>query len=204
LGQPSILEWALTDETEAAAFTNLLTLGFDPMLMERKHVTSFDRRMLCKTNAKGMEIVIHLLSHEGPMSNARKSSRSSGPSMICLASEASASSPPHCFKNSRHSGGVLCLRCHATVHPLHSCTHAHGRAHRTYLLSSVAPEEWALCVVIIRSLVVVPYQHLCSEPGSCRSIRRSPSRSLRVRAARPSCTCCGTSRRAPSARQCDT
>ena len=56
MGQPTILESALTDETEAAAFTNLLTLGFDPMLMERKHVTSFDRRMLCKTNAKGMEI----------------------------------------------------------------------------------------------------------------------------------------------------
>ena len=62
MGQPTILEWALTDETEAAAFTNLLTLGFDPMLMERKHVTSFDRRMLRKTNAtKGLEIVLHLL-----------------------------------------------------------------------------------------------------------------------------------------------
>ena len=48
------------------------------------------------------------------------------------------------------------------------------------------------------------YRALCSEAGSCRSIRRSPSRSLSVRAARPSCTCCGTSRRAPSARQCDT
>ncbi len=123
MGQPSILEWALTDETEAAAFTNLLTLGFDPMLMERKHVTSFDRRMLRKTNAKGMEIVMHLLIHEGPMSNARKSSRSSGPSMICLASKASASSPPHCFKNSRHSGGVLCLRCHCT-----SAAQLHARA----------------------------------------------------------------------------
>ena len=61
LGQPTILEWALTDETEAAAFTNLLTLGFDPALMGRKRATSFHRQMLRKTNAKGMEIVLHLL-----------------------------------------------------------------------------------------------------------------------------------------------
>ena len=88
------------------------------------------------------------------MSNARKSSRSSGRSSISLAPAASASSPPHCFKDSRYSGGALCLRCDATVHPLHDCTHAHGRAHRTYLLSSVAPEERAVCMVIIRSLVV--------------------------------------------------
>ncbi len=40
-------------------------------------------------------------------------------------------------------------------HPLHDCTHAHGRAHRTYLLSSVAPEERAVCVVIIRC----PHRH---------------------------------------------
>ena len=52
LGQPTILEWALTDEPEAAAFTNLLTLGFDPMLMGRKHATSSHRRMLCKTNER--------------------------------------------------------------------------------------------------------------------------------------------------------
>ena len=63
MGQPTILEWALTDETEAAAFTNLLTLGSDPMLMERKHATSFHRRML--PNAKGMEIVLHLLIRRG-------------------------------------------------------------------------------------------------------------------------------------------
>jgi hypothetical protein len=61
LGQPTILEWALTDETEAAAFTNLLMVGFDPMQMGRKHATSFHRRMLRETNAKGMEIVLHLL-----------------------------------------------------------------------------------------------------------------------------------------------
>jgi len=52
LGQPTILEWALTDETEAAAFTNLLMVGFDPVPMERKHATSFDRRMLRKTNER--------------------------------------------------------------------------------------------------------------------------------------------------------
>ena len=78
-----------------------------------------------------------------------KSSRSSGPSSISLAPEAFASSPPDCFKDSRDSGGALCLRCHATVEPLHDCTHAHGRAHRTYLLW-FAPEERAVCVVIIR------------------------------------------------------
>ncbi len=65
MGQPTILEWALADEIEAATFTNLLMLGFDPVLMERKHATSFDRRMLCKTNAKGMEIVLHLLIQRG-------------------------------------------------------------------------------------------------------------------------------------------
>ncbi len=61
MGQPTILEWALTDETEAAAFTNLLTLGFDPALMGRKHATSFHRQMLRKTNSKRMEIVLHFL-----------------------------------------------------------------------------------------------------------------------------------------------
>ncbi len=62
MGQPTILEWALTDEIEAAAFTNLLMVGFDPVQMDRKHVSSFDRRMLRKTNAtKGLEIVPHLL-----------------------------------------------------------------------------------------------------------------------------------------------
>ncbi len=61
MGQPTILEWALADETEAAAFTTLLMVGFDPVLMERKHATSFDRRMFRKTNAKGMEIVLHFL-----------------------------------------------------------------------------------------------------------------------------------------------
>ena len=53
--------WALADEIEAATFTNLLMLGFDPALMERKHATSFHLRMFRKTNAKGMEIVLHLL-----------------------------------------------------------------------------------------------------------------------------------------------
>ena len=60
---------ALTDEIEAATFTNLLMLGFDPALMvgfdpalmERKHATSFHRRMFRKTNAKGMETVLHFL-----------------------------------------------------------------------------------------------------------------------------------------------
>ena len=65
MAQPTILEWALTDETEAAAFTNLLTLGSDPMLMGRKHATSFHRRMLRKTNAKGMEIVHHFRMQRG-------------------------------------------------------------------------------------------------------------------------------------------
>jgi hypothetical protein len=65
LGQPTILEWALTDETEAAAFANRLPLGFDPVLMDRKHVTSSHRRMLRKTNAKGMETVLHLLIRRG-------------------------------------------------------------------------------------------------------------------------------------------
>ena len=66
MGQPTILEWALTDETEAAAFTNLLTLGSDPVQMDRKHVSSFDRRMLRKTNAKGLESVLHLVIRRGP------------------------------------------------------------------------------------------------------------------------------------------
>ena len=66
MGQPTILEWALADEIEAAAFANLLTLGFGPALMEWEHVTSFHRRMLCKTNAtKGLEIVLHLLIRRG-------------------------------------------------------------------------------------------------------------------------------------------
>jgi hypothetical protein len=54
LGQPTILEWALADEIEAATFTNLLMLGFDPALMERKRATSFHRQMLRKTNSKRM------------------------------------------------------------------------------------------------------------------------------------------------------
>ena len=53
--------WALTDEIEAAAFTNLLMVGFDPLLIERNHATSFHRRMLRKTNAKWMEIVLRFL-----------------------------------------------------------------------------------------------------------------------------------------------
>ncbi len=57
--------WALTDEIEAAAFTNLLTLGFDPMLMELKRATSFHRRRFRKANAKGMEIVLHVLMQRG-------------------------------------------------------------------------------------------------------------------------------------------
>ena len=57
--------WAFTGEIEAAAFANPLTLGSDPMLMEWKHVTSFHRRMLRKTNAKGMEIVHHFLIQRG-------------------------------------------------------------------------------------------------------------------------------------------
>ena len=52
--------WALADEIEAATFTNLLMLGFDPALMERKHATSFHRRMFRKTNAKGMGIVLRV------------------------------------------------------------------------------------------------------------------------------------------------
>ncbi len=64
---------------------------------------------------------------------------------------------------------------------------------------------WLSVASSSRCMPYRPYdRHLCSEAGSCRSIRRSPSRSLSVRAARRSCTCCGTSRRAPSARQCDT
>ncbi len=57
--------WALADEIEAATFTNLLMLGSDQMLMEREHATSFHRRMLRKTNAKGMEIVLHVLIRRG-------------------------------------------------------------------------------------------------------------------------------------------
>ncbi len=53
--------WALTDEIEAAAFTNLLMVGLDPVLIQRNHATSFYRRMLRKTNAKGMEVVLHFL-----------------------------------------------------------------------------------------------------------------------------------------------
>ena len=40
-------------------------VGFDPVQMDRKHVSSFDRRMLRKTNAKGMEIVLHFLMQRG-------------------------------------------------------------------------------------------------------------------------------------------
>ncbi len=58
--------WALADEIEAATFTNLLMLGFDPVLMERKHATSFHRRMFRKTSMKGLEIVLHLLIRRGP------------------------------------------------------------------------------------------------------------------------------------------
>ena len=58
--------WALADEIEAAALTNLLMLGFDPALMEREHATSFDGRMFRKTNAKGMETVLRLLNQRGP------------------------------------------------------------------------------------------------------------------------------------------
>ncbi len=65
MGQPTILEWALADEIEAAAFANLLTLGFGPALMEWEHVTSFHRRMLRKTNAKGMGTVLHLVIRRG-------------------------------------------------------------------------------------------------------------------------------------------
>ncbi len=65
MGQPTILGWALTDEIEAAAFTNLLMLGFDPALMERKHATSCHLRMFRKTNAKGMEILLHFLMQRG-------------------------------------------------------------------------------------------------------------------------------------------
>ena len=57
--------WALADEIEAATFTNLLMLGFDPALMERKHATAFHRRMLRKTNAKGMETALHVLIQRG-------------------------------------------------------------------------------------------------------------------------------------------
>ena len=57
--------WALADEIEAATFTNLLMLGLDPALMEWKPATSFHRRMLRKTNAKGLESVLHLLIRRG-------------------------------------------------------------------------------------------------------------------------------------------
>ena len=63
--KPTILDGLLADEIEAAAFTNLLMLGFDPALMERKHATSFHRRMFRKTNAKGMEIVLHFRMQRG-------------------------------------------------------------------------------------------------------------------------------------------
>jgi hypothetical protein len=56
--------WALA-EIEAATFTNLLMLGFDSALMERKRATSFHRRMFRKTNAKGMEIVLQFLMQRG-------------------------------------------------------------------------------------------------------------------------------------------
>ncbi len=36
------------------------------MQMERKHATSSDRRMLRKTNAKGLESVLHLVIRRGP------------------------------------------------------------------------------------------------------------------------------------------
>ncbi len=54
--KPTILDGLLADEIEAAAFTNLLMLGFDPALMERKHATCFHRQMLRKTNAKGWRL----------------------------------------------------------------------------------------------------------------------------------------------------
>ena len=63
--------WALTDEIEAAAFANLLTLGFDPVQMDWKHVTSFHRLMFRKTNAKGMETVLHLLIRRAMRAGAR-------------------------------------------------------------------------------------------------------------------------------------
>jgi hypothetical protein len=59
LAQPTILDGRLPTRSKAATFTNLLMLGFDPALMEREHATSFHRRMFRKTNAKGMEIVLH-------------------------------------------------------------------------------------------------------------------------------------------------
>jgi hypothetical protein len=58
--------WALADEIEAAAFTNLSMVGFDPALMERKCATTFRRRRFRKTNAKGMEIVLPFLMQRGP------------------------------------------------------------------------------------------------------------------------------------------
>lgn len=55
----------MCEEIESATFTNLLLLGFDPVLMERKHATTFHRRMFRKANAKGMEIVLHFLIQRG-------------------------------------------------------------------------------------------------------------------------------------------
>ena len=65
MGQRDHPGWALADEIEAAAFTNLLMLGFDPALMERKHATSSHLRLFRKTNAKGMEILLHFLMQRG-------------------------------------------------------------------------------------------------------------------------------------------
>ena len=55
----------MCEEIESATFTNLLLLGFDPVLMERKHATTFHRRMFRKANAKGMEVVLHFLIERG-------------------------------------------------------------------------------------------------------------------------------------------
>ena len=55
----------MCEEIESATFTNLLLLGLDPVLMERKHATTFHRRMFRKANAKGMEIVLHFLIQRG-------------------------------------------------------------------------------------------------------------------------------------------
>ncbi len=40
-------------------------VGFDPVQMELKRATSFHRRRFRKANAKGMEIVLHLLIQRG-------------------------------------------------------------------------------------------------------------------------------------------
>jgi hypothetical protein len=137
LGQPTILEWALADEIEAATFTNLLMLEFNPALMEREHATSFDGRMFRKTNAKGMEIVLHLLNQQGSDQPCAQELTLVWP----IFDQPSARGFRKLATSLLQVAGAICLRCHTTVQPLHDCTHAPGRAHRTYLLSSVAPEE---------------------------------------------------------------